>query len=143
MVDGILNVLLLGIKEILKVYIEECRCREGTLDKMTKVNKVPALTMVHGGIGDALEKLYPFLHARQKCVRLDVPDFINTCMLDLKKEPVDLFPHLRTDQLAHLLRILACCGDVMHNRGCIGGIKSERLHDTVGIVYSVNCLRRA
>src|SRR5690348_13258087 len=93
------------------IGIDQPRRRYRPFEKASQANKMPAFAMVHRSISQTLDQLDAFFHPCQKAMWLGMPYPLDRVPLDLKIEPVHLFPHLRTDLLAYLACVLARAGD--------------------------------
>ncbi len=95
-------------------------------------DELPALPVVHRGIGDALETAVsrPFYEV-QELERLRIQGFLIPSPLHFMEQPVQLHPHLGADLLPHMARILPRGG----NRGHDGITVARRVRQIANHVW--------
>ena len=78
----------------LELGFEQTRRRRRTFDRAPDLDELPAFTVRHGRVGDALKQVAAFLDRLKELVRLVVPDGGDFRAAHLHRQAVDLFPHL-------------------------------------------------
>src|SRR6266487_182089 len=106
----------------------------GSFNIATDLDKLPAFVVAHRGVGEALETLDALVHADQKLMHAGEPDIGHTSTFNTQEEAIELLPHLRTDLIADLARVITGRADAGYNRISIGGIEGQRPGNAIIIV---------
>jgi len=111
-----------GLMEFMEVRAHQSRDGHGTFEIAPGLDELPALTVGHGGIGDALEQMRAFFDGLQEIA--GIPHFGRTAAHGVE-QAIQLLPHFRADLLAHLARIFPRVNDTGDDGGSIGRVVQQ------------------
>ena len=106
------------------------------LGVLPKLDEVPAFAAVHGRVGNALKQVRALLHRREELAGL-APNPVDVGGLHVKIQPVDLFPHLAADQLAHLAGIFTRHGHMVGDGGAVFFVEGQEVGDVARLARQV------
>ena len=93
------------------------------------LDEIPAFAVIHGQIGHTLEKQQPVFDAAQIAEGFIAHDAVEIGLAHPQIKRIEMLPHFRTEQFAHVARIFAGRGDAVHNRIGILQVADEQFAD--------------
>ena len=89
---SVLPALFVG--NLCEVHVQKRGQRKSPFDIAAYLNELPAIAVIHCGIGNALKQMRAIAHLTQQFHRLGVPNVLNADAADVMIEAVQLLPHL-------------------------------------------------